>query len=106
MSDNLFKLIVRFSNGEQFNYVTRDPYPASGISADTRYAVISSYSYHNAEECLDVMLVNLSDVAFIKTEKISLEDLASERRTAGLRSTAGANQDDKLPKAISTLKFI
>ncbi len=106
MPDNLFKLIIRFSNGEQFNYVTNDPYPASGISADTRYAVISSYAYQNAEDCTDVTLVNLSDVAFIKTEKISLEELASEKRTAGLRSTNSTNLDDKLPKAISTLKFI
>lgn len=106
MSDNLFKLIVRFSNGEQFNYITHDPYPANGITADTRYAVISSYAYQNAEECTDVTLINLGDVAFIKTEKISLEELVSERRTAGLRSTAATGHDDKLPKAIATLKFI
>lgn len=106
MPDNLFKLIIRFSNGEQFNYVTTDPYPAGGITSETRYAVISSYAYHNPEECMDVTLVNLSDVAFIKTEKISLEDLASEKRTAGMRSTSPANLDDKLPKTISTLKFI
>jgi hypothetical protein len=106
MPDNLFKLIVRFSNGEQFNFVTADPYPASGITAETRYAVISSYTYQNPEDCTDVMLVNLSDVAFIKTEKISLEELASEKRTAGLRSTSVTNLDDKLPKTISTLKFI
>jgi hypothetical protein len=106
MPDNLFKLIIRFSNGEQFNYVTEDPYPASGITSETRYAIISSYVYQNPEACTDVTLINLSDVAFIKTEKISLEDLASEKRTAGLRSTSSANADDKLPKAISTLKFI
>ena len=106
MPDTLFKLIIRFSNGDQFNYVTTDPYPASGINAETRYAIISSYAYQNPEDCTDVTLVNLSDVAFIKTEKISLEDLASEKRTAGLRSTNTTNLDDKLPKAISTLKFI
>src|ERR1044072_5159058 len=106
MPDNLFKLIIRFSNGEQFNYVTAEPYPASGVTAETRYVVISSYAYQNPEDCTDVTLVNLGDVAFIKTEKISLEDLMSEKRPAGLRSTNFATADDKLPKAISTLKFI
>jgi hypothetical protein len=104
--DTIFKLVIRFSNGEKFHYITDEQFLAHKITAETRYAVISSFSLQNPAQCTDVTLVNLKDVAFIKTEKITLEELSAGRRTAGVHSTSASLSEDKLPKTLSQVKFI
>ena len=104
LPDTLYKLIVRFNNGEKIGYLTTEPLAAHTISGDTRYAVITSCSIQNPSECAEVNLINLTDVAFIKSEKITVEELAAERRTAGLRSQA--HSEENQPKTVSQVKFI
>ena len=106
LPDTIFKLVIRFSNGEKFHYITDEQFIAHKITPETRYAVISSFSLQNPAECTDVTLINLKDVAFIKTEKITLDQLSAGRRTAGLHSTSASLSEDKLPKTLSQVKFI
>jgi hypothetical protein len=106
LRDPLYKLVVRFSNGEMVQHVVLDPIEARTITPETRYAVISSFSCQNPSECTDVTVVNLRDVTFFKTEQVTLEQLATERRMAGMRNAPAANPDDRLPKTLAQLRFI
>ncbi|MBI3650361.1 MAG: hypothetical protein HY231_04870 [Acidobacteria bacterium] len=106
LPDPLFKLIIRFNNGEKFYFITDELIAAHHIAADTRYALVSSFALQNPNECTAVTLINLNDVAFIKTEKITLDELAAEKRTAGLHSFASAMNEENLPKTLSQVKFI
>ena len=102
--DPLFKLIVRFSNGETIQHMMTDPIDSRAVAPDTKYALISSFAVQTPSVCSDVTLVNLEDVTFIKTERVTLEQLAAEHRI-GIRS-AGMSADDRLPKNLAQLKFI
>ena len=104
LPETLYKLVVRFSNGEKINYVTTEPIATTSLTSDLRYALVTSCSIQDPAECTEVNLINLSDVAFIKSEKITLEELASERRTAGLNSNFSG--EGHQPKSISQVKFI
>jgi hypothetical protein len=106
LKDPLFKLIVRFNNGEKVQHIVSDPVAAHMITPDTRYAVITSLSCQNPSECTDITLINLRDVTFIKTERVTLDQLTSDRRMAGIRSTDPTSADDKLPKVLAQIKFI
>ena len=106
LRDPLYKLIVRFSNGETIQHVVSDPIEARMISPDTRYAVISSFSCQNPSECTDVTVVSLGDVSFIKTERVTLDQLSTERRMAGIHSASTSSADDRLPKTLSQVKFV
>jgi hypothetical protein len=105
LPETIYKLIVRFSNGEKFNYITSEQIASHHINSETQYALISSFALNDPAECTDVTLINLRDVAFIKTEKITLDDLAAGKRTAGLHSQSASLNDDKLPKTMSQVKF-
>jgi hypothetical protein len=47
----------------------------------------------------------LRDVTFIRTERVSLDQLAAEHRI-GIRSAGVSSGDDRLPKNLAQLKFI
>jgi hypothetical protein len=104
LRDPLFKLLIRFGNGETANYVTIRPIEPRTIKPDTRYAVIECYSIQNPSECTDVTVVNMRDVAFIKTERVTLDQLA-DRRMAGMRSP-DASGDDRMPKTLAQISFV
>ena len=106
LREPLFKLVVRFGNGEKLQHVVSHPIEAHLITPDTRYLVISSFSLQNPSECTDVTVVNMRDVTFIKTEQVTLDQLTTERRTAGLHSSSTSTQDDRMPKTLAQLKFI
>ena len=106
LRDPLFKLIVRFTNGEIISYIASEPIDPRMLSSDTRYAVINSISCQNPSDCVDVAVVNLRDITFIKTERVTLEQLAAERRLAGIHSVGAASAEDKLPKTLAQVKFI
>lgn len=106
LRDPLFKLIVRFSNGEMISHIVTDPIDSRMILPETRYAVVSSFSCQNPSECTDITVINLRDVTFLKTELVTLDQLAAERRMAGIRSTGPASGDDKVPKNLAQIKFI
>jgi hypothetical protein len=107
ITDPLYKLVVRFGNGEMVHHIVTDPIDARSVTPDTRYAVISSYSCQKPSECSEITIVNLRDVTFIKTERVTLDQLAAERRMAGIRSPgAAASADEHLPKVLAQVKFV
>lgn len=103
LKEPIFKLSVRFSNGELLSFIVDSPIDSRLITPDTRYAMISTVNCQNPNECADLTVVNLRDVTFIRTERVTLDQLAAEHRMAGIRITGRA--DDKL-KSLSYLKFI
>jgi hypothetical protein len=105
LQDPLFKLHVRFSNGEVIQYILSDHLDSRMITPDTRYAVISSFSCENPSQCSDTTVINLRDVSFIRTEQVTLEQLGAERRMAGIRNI-GSPGDEKVVKNLSQIKFI
>lgn len=105
LRDPLFRLTVRFTNGETLQQVMTDPVDSRMITPEIKYAVISSFSCQNPSLCTDIIVVNLRDVTFIKTERVTLEQLASEHRI-GIRSAGVSGSDDRLPKNLAQLKFV
>jgi hypothetical protein len=106
LHDPLFKLIIRFGNGEVIHYVVEDPIDSRMITPETRYAVISSFSCQNPSECSDIAVINLRDTTYIKTERVTLDQLAGERRMAGIHSSGSSSPDDRLPKNLAQIKFV
>jgi hypothetical protein len=106
LKDPLYKLVIRFSNGEMIQYVVSDPIASGAVTPDTRYGIITSLSCQNPSECAEVTVINLRDVTFIKTERVTLEQLSAERRPAGLSTSTSPHGDDRLPKSLAQLKFI
>ena len=104
LRDPLFKLTVRFGNGETVQHIVTDPIDSRTIAPETKYALVSSFSCQNPSICTDITLLNLRDVTYIKTERVTVEQLASEHRI-GIRS-AGISGDDRLPKNLAQIKFI
>lgn len=103
LEEPIFKLVLRFGNGETANYLVREPIDARVITAEMRYALISSFSLQNPSQLSDIMVVNLRDVTFLRTERVTLSKLAGERRKAGIRSDS---PEELLPKTLSLLKFV
>ena len=105
LREPLYRLIIRFGNGEVIHYVVADPIEGRHIASDTRYAIITSFSLQNPSECTDVTVLNLRDVTYLKTERVTLDQLVGERRMAGLHATS-SKDDDRAPKTLSQLRFI
>lgn len=105
LRDPLFRLTIRFTNGETLQQVMSDPLDSRIIIPETKYAVISTFSCQNPSVCSEVIVVNLRDVTFIKTERVTIEQLASEHRI-GIRSSGVTGADDRLPKNLAQIKFI
>jgi hypothetical protein len=105
LRDPLFRLTIRFTNGETLQQVMTDPLDSRVITPETKYAVISTFTCLNPSVCSEIIVVNLRDVTFIKTERVTLEQLASEHRI-GIRSAGISGADDRLPKNLAQLKFI
>ena len=77
----LHRLTIRFSSGETFVYIVREPLHAEDIPASARFAVIHSYQCETEEKCTELVLLNLNDVSYIRTEHITDEQLRSEEET-------------------------
>jgi len=105
LRDPLFRLTIRFTNGETLQQVMTEPLDARMIAPETKYAVVSTYLCLNPSLCTDTIVVNLRDVTFIKTERVTLEQLAAEHRI-GIRSAGAPGTDDRLPKNLAQIKFI
>ena len=105
LRDPLFRLTVRFTNGETLQHVMSDPLDSRMIGPETKYAVVSSFSCLNPSVCSEITVVNLRDVTFIKTERVTLEQLAAEHRI-GIRSAGVSGADDRLPKNLAQIKFV
>jgi hypothetical protein len=97
------RLTIRFTNGERLLYTVRDPLHAEDIPANVRFVVISSFECEPPEKCSEIILLNLNDISYIKTEHMTEEELTREtstRREAELRSNTIS------PQRLSRIGFI
>jgi len=76
------RLTIRFTNGETFIYTVSEPLHAEDIPAGVRFAVITSYNCETPEKCDELVLLNLNDVSYIRTEHITDDELQKEELTA------------------------
>jgi hypothetical protein len=106
LREPLYKLIIRFGNGEMINHIVSEPIDSRHIASDTRYAIISCFALQNPSECTDITVINLRDVTFIKTERVTLDQVGTERRMAGLHASSSSKEDDRMPKTMAQLRFI
>src|SRR2546423_13481743 len=106
LKEPLYKLIIRFGNGEKIQHIVAEPIESRHITSDTRYAVISSFSLQNPSECTEVEIINLRDASYIKTERVALDQVVTERRMAGLHATSSTKEDDRMPKTMAQLRFV
>jgi hypothetical protein len=106
LEDPLFKLVIRFGNGEVATYIVKEPINTRTLTPELRYAVVSSFSLQNPSQGTEVAVFNLKDVTYIKTERVKVEVLTRERRMAGIRSIGPDLGDDRSPKTLSQLTFI
>lgn len=104
LPDPLFRLTIRFNNGETVTHMMTDALDSRAIAPELKYAIVSSYSCQNPNIGVEIAMINLRDVSYIKTERVTLEQLAAEHRI-GIRS-AGVGGDDRLPKFLAQIKFV
>lgn len=98
------RLTIRFTNGETFVYTVAEPLHAEDIAASSRFAVITSYLCEKPEDCHEIVLLNLNDISYIRTEHVTNEELEKEeltkRESARQQSTIGT------PQRLSRIGFI
>jgi len=106
LRDPLFRLVVRFTNGETMQHVMTEPLDTRLIAPETKYGVVSTFSCQNPSICTEVFVLNLRDISYIKSERVTLEQMASEHRI-GIRSAGTTIGDERLhPKNLAQIKFI
>jgi hypothetical protein len=97
------RLTIRFTNGETLIYTVREALHAEDIPSNMRFVVISSFHCETPEQCSEIILLNLNDISYIKTEHITEEELTREdstRRETELRSNTIS------PRRLSRIGFI
>jgi hypothetical protein len=98
------RLTIRFTNGETFIYTVAEPLHAEDIAASARFAVITSYLCEKPEDCHELVLLNLNDISYIRTEHITNAELEKEELTKKeserQQSTIGT------PQRLSRIGFI
>jgi hypothetical protein len=96
------RLTIRFTNGETFVYTVREALHAEDIATEHRFVVIHSYKSDSPQECDEIVLLNLNNISYIKTEHVTEAELEREEKTR--RETehihAGA------PRHLSRIGFI
>jgi|SRR5947209_1879013 len=85
----LHRMTIRFSSGEIFTYIVREPLHAEDIPATARFAVIHSYMCEREETCTEIVLLNLNDISYIRTEHLTQEDLIREEETKSEHRAVG-----------------
>jgi hypothetical protein len=99
-SKSYYRLIIRFTNGETQRFIMREPIDTAGISDRTRYALVRTLG--PSSDIPDILLAALSDVSFIKTERIEGKEL--RHRVAGIASAVSTDED--VPDEVSTVEFV
>ena len=97
------RLTIRFTNGETFIYTVREALHAEDIGADHRFAVIHSYKYESPEECQEIVLLNLNNISYIKTEHVTEAELEREETT---RREAEHKHEGTVPHRLSRIGFM
>ena len=70
------RLTIRFTSGEKFVYIVREALHAEDIPPSARFAVIHSYRCETDDKCTEIVLLNLNDVSYIKTEHVTDAEIA------------------------------
>lgn len=87
------RLTIRFTSGETFIYIVREPLHAEDIPASARFAVLHSYQCETEDQCTELVLLNLNDVSYIRIEHITDQQLQHEeemhRETQERHNTIG-----------------
>jgi hypothetical protein len=81
------RLTIRFTNGETFIYTVAEPLHAEDIASSARFAVITSYLCEKPEDCHEIVLLNLNDISYIRTEHVTDKELEKEELTKKEAST-------------------
>jgi hypothetical protein len=98
------RLTIRFTNGETFIYTVREALHAEDISAEHRFAVIHSYKYDSPEQCDEIVLLNLNNISYIKTEHVTEVEL--QREETARREHEQKHEVAGLPRRLSRIGFI
>ncbi len=98
------RMTIRFTNGETFIYTVSEPLHAEDIPTSVRFAVISSYACETPEKCDEIVLLNLNDISYIRTEHITNEELEKEELTK--REAARQSSTIGTPQRLSRIGFI
>jgi hypothetical protein len=101
MSENFFRLSIRFTNGETARFVLRDPLDTTGVTEKTRFVLVRTVG--ESSTVPETFLASFDDVSYMKTEYVEGKEL--RQRVAGI--TSGLAVEDNLgPDAISIVEFI
>jgi hypothetical protein len=82
----------------------RDALHAEDISAEHRFAVIHSYKYDSPQECDEIVLLNLNNISYIKTEHVT--EVALEREETARREHEQKHDVAGVPRHLSRIGFI
>jgi hypothetical protein len=98
------RLTIRFTNGETFVYTVREALHAEDISTEHRFAVIYSYKYESPERCDEIVLLNLNNISYIKTEHVTERELQREETVH--REAEHNHEGEITPHRLSRIGFI
>jgi hypothetical protein len=98
------RLTIRFSNGETMVYTVRGALHAEDIPSTVRFVVLTSYECESPDSCTELVLLNLNEISFIKTEHVTVEEL--EREEAKRREEDLRNNTTSPPRTLTHIGFI
>jgi hypothetical protein len=98
------RLTIRFTSGETFVYTVREALHAEDITTEHRFAVIYSYKYDTPDQCDEIVLLNLNNISYIKTEHVTEGELQREETTR--REHEQKHEDTGMPRHLSRIGFI
>jgi hypothetical protein len=98
------RLTIRFTNGETFIYTVREALHAEDIPVNVRFALITSYGCETPEQCDEIVLLNLNDISYIRTEHVTDMELQKEELTK--RETQRQQSTIGVPQRLSRIGFI
>ena len=101
-TDHYYRLTVRFTNGETDRFILVEPIETNQLSEKSRFALIRTHD-NSSDGASQIFIASLSDISFIKTERIEAKDL--RQRVAGITGMLGVEGDGS-PSAIPTIEFI
>jgi hypothetical protein len=102
INDNFYRLTLRYTSGETTRFIVREPLDTGRLTINARFVVVRSSEGESGGQT-DVLVATLTDISYIKTEKIDSKEL--RHRVAGITSGIGGGLDAG-PEAVSTVEFI
>ena len=98
------RLTIRFTSGETFIYIVREPLHAEDIPATARFAVLHSYQCETEDQCTELVMLNLNDVSYIRTEHIT--DVQLQREEEMHRQTQERSNTIGIKHPLARIGFI